>query len=119
MSEFADIAATILAERGEPITLTRGEADPATLCAVVTHHGRGYCPDGWDAELFPREAVHAEVRLAAEDEEGAPIAAPSRGDLITIGGVSHDVRKVLREPKTGPAPLWWICQCASMQGGKY
>jgi hypothetical protein len=69
----------------------------------------------WSADLFSGSARHAAVRLPAADVA----AEPTAGDIITLDGLTYDVRAVTREPKTGPEAMWWICLCACDQRGKY
>ena len=119
MSNFADIAASILADKGEDVAYkpasAAAEAEPVDLQAVVTRHGLGYCPMGWPGNLFQNEARHAVVRLAPADVA----AEPQREDVITLDGQDYRVRQVLRTPETGPEVLWWVCRCAAGQRGKY
>ncbi|GAB6125026.1 hypothetical protein [Humidesulfovibrio idahonensis] len=121
MSEYADIAAFILQQQGESVSYQIGDGDPVILNAVVAHHGHGYCPTGWSSDLFPNQAQHAEIRMAAEDSDGNAMPEPqvSDGLTITAGGLTYTVREVTREPKIGPKPLWWVCRCACNQRSKY
>ena len=115
MSEFADIAAMILAEHGESVSYQLGEAEALTVLAVVTRHGLGACPDGWPSDLFRNTARHAAFRLSVDDVA----AEPSSDAKITVDGLIYRVRSVTREPKTGPVAMWWICLCANEQRGRY
>ena len=118
-TDFADIASAILADQGETVSYTPLADDPdaeaVELQAVVTRHGLGYAPTGWPEDLFRNQARHAGIRLSAADVA----TEPTDEDTITLDGLDYAVRAVQREPKTGPAVLWWICLCASDQRGKY
>lgn len=114
MSDFADLAAVILAEQGEAVNYQAGTAAPVVRQAVVTRHGFGPAPAGWPEDLFPYAAKHALVRFAA-----AGTTEPGSADTIGLDGLAYEVRQVFREPRTGPAPLWWLCLCACGQRGKY
>lgn len=115
MTEFADIAAMILAEQGEDITYQAGEDAAVPLLAVVTRHGLGACPDGWPSDLFRNAARHAAFRLSVADIP----TEPTHDARIAVDGLVYRVRSVSREPKTGREAMWWICLCANEQRGKY
>lgn len=119
MTVLADIAASILAARGETVSYLVPSDDPdaeaVEILAVVTRHGLGYAPPTWPEDLFRNQARHAAVRLSAADVA----MEPTTEDTITLDGLDYDVRAVQREPKTGPEAMWWICLCACDQRGKY
>jgi hypothetical protein len=115
MSDLTDIAAAILEDQGEPVDYTAGESDPEIVPAVVTRYGRGYCPTGWPADTFRNQATHAQFRLSPNDVPNQPQV----DDILSVDALDYRVRKVSREPKTGPSIMWWICLCAAEQGGKY
>lgn len=115
MSAAADIAAAILAERGEPVTYTAADAGPVTLTAVVVRHGLGYCPTGWPTDSFQFTARHAAVRMAPADIA----AAPAEGDTFSLDGLDYQVRIVRPVPQTGTDTLWIESLCAADQRGRY
>jgi hypothetical protein len=119
MSAFTEIATEILASIGEEVSYQPAGTDPASdsavLLALVTHHGMGHCPEGWNSDQFPNQGRHAAFRLSAADVS----AEPKVEDKITHAGLVYTVRQVLRVPKAGPEVLWWECLAACQQRGKF
>ena len=112
--DMSNLASGILADLGENVIYTSGGGDPVTVDAVVTRFGLGPCPTGWPADLFPNTAKHASLRISPADV----VDEPTGDDIITMDGLSYEVRAVQREPKTGQA-LWWVLLCAADQRGRY
>jgi hypothetical protein len=119
MSEFSDLAATLLEDAGEAVTYQAAEGSAVAMSAVVSRFGRGSCPAGWPADSFPGFARHAAFRVPAEAADGTAIPEPEAGAKFVLDGVAYTIGEVVREPVSGSHGLWWICRCAAQARGKY
>lgn len=103
--DLADTAATLLADLGQAVTLTRrtaGAYDPATGSAGLTDTTSNALGLVFEYNTFIRSGVRNEpssliqagdkqLLLSPVDVTGAALARPQDGDLATFGGVTYTI----------------------------